>query len=368
MRILYDHQVFSLQNAGGQSRYFYELARFLTTIPNAQTEVWMGINGCVHPFRQLHPANTRVLGFPEWLNPGMARYFANELWSNANALFCGKLDVYHSTNLMRMPMVKARRVVATHHDCTHERFPQYFPDVQKIYWARRHLFSEVDAIICVSESSRRDLLQFYNIDPAKTCVVHHGLSRLPRSAEAAAELRRRIRRDYVLFVGMRPGFKNFDGVLRAFRESELHDSLDLVAVGGKPLSKDEQALIAKLGLRERVSWLPKASDEILAEMYAGATLFVYPSFNEGFGFPPLEAMSLDCPVLASRIASTEEVCHDAPFYFDPADQHAFVRELRRSATDDHARRDAIQRGRQVAALYSWEKCGRQTLAVYRGCQ
>ena len=368
MRVLYDHQVFSLQNAGGQSRYFYELVRFLATVPGVHTEVWIGINGTVHPFRALEGSTTRVRELPEWLDPGMGRYLVNEVWSNVRVALHGKLDVYHSTNLMRMPMVRARRVVVTHHDCTHERFPQYFSDVKKIYWARRRLFPSVDAIICVSESCRRDLLQFYDVDPGKTRVIHHGISRLPRSGEAAAELRRRVHRDYLLFVGMRPGFKNFDGLLRAFHESKLRNSLDLVVLGGKPLSNDERSLVAQLGLRESVVWLPKVSDEILAEAYAGATLFVYPSFNEGFGFPPLEAMSLDCPVLASRIASTEEVCHDAPFYFDPADQDAFVLALQRAVTDDQARRDAIERGRRVAALYSWETCGRQTLAVYRDCQ
>ncbi len=71
-------------------------------------------------------------------------------------------------------MVRARRVVATHHDCTHERYPELFPDVKKVLWARKWLFPRVDAIICVSESCRQDLLHFYNVDPAKTRVIHHG--------------------------------------------------------------------------------------------------------------------------------------------------------------------------------------------------
>ncbi len=356
LHVLYDHQVFSLQNAGGQSRYFYELAKFLATVPEAQTEVWMGINGTVHPFGAINPAKTRVFGFPEWLQPGMARYAANELWSNVKATFCGKLDVYHSTNLMRMPMVKARRVVATHHDCTHERFPQYFPDVKKIYWARKRLFPSVDAIICVSESARRDLLEFYNVDPGKTRVIHHGLSPLPRSAGAAGQLKRHLRREYLLYVGMRIGFKNFEGLLRAFHQSRLFEAFDLLVLGGAPLGEDEKAVLARLGLQGCVVWLPKVSDDILAEAYAGATLFVYPSFNEGFGFPPLEALSLGCPVLASRIASTLEVCQDAPFYFDVFDPDAFARELLRAVSDESARQQSRRRGREVVTRYNWQTC------------
>jgi len=94
---------------------------------------------------------------------------------------------------------------------------------------------------------------------------------------------------------------------------------------------------------------------------------VYPSFSEGFGLPPLEAMSLDCPVLASRASSIPEVCQDAPFYFHPAEQQTFHDELLRAVNDTAARRRSIERGREVAAGYSWEKCGRETLALYREC-
>jgi len=368
VKILYDHQVFSLQNAGGASRYFYELAKFLAAVPDAQTEIWLGINGTIYPFRQLDPGKAHVSALPAWLGPGLPRYFANELWSNAKAVFHGKVDVYHPTTYMRTPMVRAQRVVATHHDCTHERFPEYFPDAKRIFWARKRLFPEVDAIICVSESCRQDLLQFYNVDPAKTRVIHHGLTPLPRSAEAAAQLRSRVRRDYILFVGMRAAFKNFHGLLQAFRDSNLHDSLDLLVVGGTALTAKEKLTISKLGLERCVVFMPQVCDELLAEAYAGAKLFVYPSFNEGFGLPPLEAMSLDCPVLASQVSSIPEVCQDAPFYFDPADQNAFGRELLRAVSDEEARRRSIERGREVVAQYRWEKCGRETLALYRQCQ
>jgi hypothetical protein len=122
-------------------------------VQGAQTEIWMGINGTVHAFDTI--PRSRVVGFPEWLRPGMARYLLNELWSNTWAMFRGKFDVYHSTHLMRMPMVRAGRVVATHHDCTHERFPQYFPDAKKIYWARKGLFPQ----------GRRDHLRIGGVPP-----------------------------------------------------------------------------------------------------------------------------------------------------------------------------------------------------------
>lgn len=367
MRVLYDHQVFSLQNAGGASRYFYELAKYMTGVPDVRTEILMGMNGTAYPFTELDSSRARVLSFPAWLNPGTLRYVANEAASNLAAALLGKSDIYHPTTYLKMPMVRARRVIATHHDCTHERFPELFPDVHKVLWARRWLFPRVDAIICVSESCRQDLLQFYKVDPAKTYVIHHGLTPLPRSTAAAAELRKHIRRDYILYVGMRPAFKNVSRLLQSVCETGLDREVDLVVLGGGPLTAGEKKLIAQLKLSQAVIAIPKVSDEILAEAYAGAKLFVYPSLNEGFGFPPLEAMSLGCPVLASRIPAVTEVCREAPFYFDPLDQSSFNHELLRALSDEQARKESVELGRTVAASYCWSKCGAKTLAVYRDC-
>jgi glycosyltransferase involved in cell wall biosynthesis len=368
VRILYDHQVFSLQDAGGMSRYFYELMKFLTTVPDARSDLLLGINGTVYPFGELASSSARVTGFPRWLPPGTLRYVVNEVWSNLAAPWQGKMDIYHPTNYLLVPMVRSRRVVATHHDCTHERFPQMFPDARKVFWARKRLLPRMDAIICVSESTRQDLLRFYNVDPARTCVIHHGLTGLPRNAEAAAGLRRHLRRDYILYVGMRHAFKNFDGLLQAFHDTALGQSFDLLLLGGKPLTAAEKKRIASLGMGDCVISLPAVSDGLLAEAYAGAKLFVYPSFSEGFGFPPLEAMSLGCPVLASRIPATMEVCHEAPFYFEPEEQGSFNRELLRAIDDESGRQESVRRGTEVAGQYSWEKCGQQTLALYRQCQ
>lgn len=368
MRILYDHQVFSLQNAGGASRYFYELAKYMSGVEDLRTDVLMGINATVYPFQQLESSRTHVASLPGWLKPGSVRYAANEVWGNLKAATLAKFDVYHPTTYLRMPMVRTKRAVATHHDCTHERFPELFPDVKKVLWARRWLFPRVDAIICVSESCRQDLLHFYNVDPAKTFVIHHGLSALPRSSEAAAELSRTVRREYILYVGMRAAFKNFRGLLHAMRNSGVARMVDLLVLGGGEMNADERILINELGLNENVVALPRVSDEFLAEAYAGARLFVYPSLNEGFGFPPLEAMSLGCPVLASRVSSIPEVCGDAPFYFDPENEFALGHELSRALTDEAARQRAVAAGTEVASRYSWRRCGEQTLAVYRQCQ
>jgi len=368
VRVLYDHQVFSRQNAGGASRYFCELVRQLSATPQVELELLVGASTTVYPLRDMAAAGTRVRAFRGPKLPGPWNYVVNEAFGNFVAPFLGKMDVYHPTLYRVMPGVRTRSVIATHHDCTQERFPQEFRYADQVIRAKKSLYSQADAIICVSEWCRQELLDIYSIDRAKTRVIYHGLTRLPRSAEAIAKVQRTVRREYLLYVGSRARYKNFSGLLTAFRNSGLHRWLDLLAVGGGPLTNEERSTIAKLGVDDCVFVIPAASDELLAGAYAAAKLFVYPSFSEGFGLPPLEAMALDCPVLASRASSIPEVCGDAPFYFDPGEQQSFSRELLRAVSDQEARRQVVERGRKVAASYSWEKCGRDTLALYRECQ
>jgi glycosyltransferase involved in cell wall biosynthesis len=239
--------------------------------------------------------------------------------------------------------------------------------VRKIIRAKQRLYARAEAIICVSESSRQDLLCFYGIDRAKTRVIHHGLNRLPGSAQAASELRQRIPAEYLLFVGSRAAYKNFNHLLRAFRSTGLHKSLLLVAAGGGPLTPEERLLAEQLEIDRQLVVLPQLSDTALAEAYAAATLLIYPSWYEGFGFPPLEAMAAGCPALVSNTSCLPEVCLDAPFYFNPHQEGSLDQALLAAVNDEAARQRARERGTRVAARYSWNKCAEQTLALYREC-
>jgi len=386
MRILYDHQVFSLQNAGGASRYHYELMRALcesqppthvredmhTDIhTEIHAEAWLGLHDGTYPFSALRGARAQVLSCGPALDRGKFRYLVNELFSNALAPFAGTMDVYHPTLYRRMPLVRARRVVVTHHDCAHERFPQLFSNAAAIIAAKRRLYAQADAIICVSESSRQDLFRFYGTDRAKTRVIHHGLRPLAGSADAAAQLQSLLPespQNYLLFVGARPPYKNFHALLQAFQGSGLSASMLLLVAGGGPLTGEERALAQKLGIDRRLVVVPAVTDALLAEAYKSARLLVYPSRCEGFGFPPLEAMAAGCPALVGRTSSLPEICRDAAFYFDPENPRSLERELIAAASDEPARARARQRGAEVAALYSWQKCAEETLALYRECQ
>ncbi len=367
MRIAYDHQVFSLQNAGGASRYHFELARYLASVPDVQVEMSLGLYGSVCRFEELASPHLRVRGMRAGLPPGLLRYALNETIGTVTSAVAARFDIYHPTYFRSMPAIRARRMVVTHHDCVYEEFPHLFRDASAVIRSKGKLYAQADRIICISEASRRGLLAYYPVDAAKTSVVHHGLTALPRSPQAADDLHRRVRRPFLLYVGIRNYHKNFLALLQAYHEARLFEDYDLLALGGGPLSEKETAAIASLGVSEVVVAIPSVTDEFLAEAYAAAALFVYPSLSEGFGIPPLEAMAAGCPVAASKVTAIPEVCGDAPFYFDPLDVASITGALLTGINDIPARVRAIARGREVAAGYSWDKCGAGTLAVYREC-
>jgi glycosyltransferase involved in cell wall biosynthesis len=361
MRVLYDHQVFSLQDAGGASRYHFELIRNLQGTGGVAIELLQGLNGSVMPFGSLQQAQTRVFGHQTALKPGMARYAINELFSAFTAPFRGTVDIYHPTLYRALPWVRRRRMVVTHHDCIHERFPKLFSNAASIVESKRKLFAGADAIICVSESSQRDLLHFYDVAESKTHVVHHGFSPLPLPVDGPQG----SGEPYLLYVGSRAGYKNFGLLLEAFSRSGLAGDYRLLAVGGGSFTPEEGERIASLELGRSVTVVPKADDGTLARAYRDATLFIYPSLYEGFGFPPLEAMSLGCPVLVNKTSSLPEICGDAAFYFDDA---ADVGELSRCLTsivaDDRGRAVKQVLGEQRVRLYDWTRSAQSTLNVY----
>ena len=366
MRIYYDHQLCSLQDAGGASRYHYELAKYFSGLPDVETETFLGMNASVYPFDGLGSTKARVMSFTGPFPKGVLRYAANELIGNSIAPFRGKFDVYHPTHHRIMPLVRSRRIVITHHDCIYERFP-VFRFTDEVLRAKKILFERADAIICISEASRKDLLEIYNIDRGRTHVVYHGISPLLHCGQAARMIAQKMRREFLLYVGSRAPYKNFDALLAAFRDSGLHKSLDLLVLGGGPFTAEETSKAEHLEIGKHVVSIPLSSEELLGAGYSMAKLFVYPSLWEGFGLPPLEAMVAGCPVAASRRGAIPEICRDAPFYFNPEDADSIKKTLSQAIYDEEARKRAIHRGKEVSADYCWEKCGEETLAVYREC-
>ena len=340
--------------------YFYELASRLSHIADLNVHVLIGLNRSSYTF----DSRVRTLEWESRIRPGLLRYVLNEAITTSPAIMAGPWDIYHSTLYRRMPLVRARRTVATNHDCTQERFPELFPDAKRVLNAKRRLYERADAIMCVSESSRNDLVHFYGVDPSKTHIVYQGVPQLKRIPDQCREFLAVLRRPYLLFVGSRYAYKNFHALLSAYASGGFAKDYDLVAVGGGELSNAEKEQIDRLKISGCVLHWRYVSDAVLAEAYARAELFVSASLYEGFGLPPLEALSLGCPVLASDSASVPEICGEAALYFNPGREGDLERGIRHALNaPDREQRKAL--GFATASRYSWQKNAEETLKVYR---
>jgi len=268
-------------------------------------------------------------------------------------------DVMFGANyfLPRLLGAVARRRVITIHDLTYKRFPALLQK-ETLENLERHMTREIalaDAIVCVSESTRSDVLNFYEVDEQKVVAIHSGISVLsPQSSVLAGP--------YILFVSTVEPRKNLPLLLDAYARLRPRIPHSLV-VAGKIGWKSES--IAKRLEAPGIVHLDYVDSERLAAIYAGADLFVFPSIYEGFGFPLLEAMAHGVPTIAARSSSLPEIGGDAALYFDPRDDRELERLIERVVTDRALRDDLVTRGRERAATFRWDVAAEQTLAVLR---
>jgi glycosyltransferase involved in cell wall biosynthesis len=217
-----------------------------------------------------------------------------------------------------------------------------------------------DHVLCISENTRRDLIEILHVPEAKVSVTYLSADLDPPTQSVPSD-----GAPYFLYVGDRGGYKNFLGLVAAVGASVQLRDVRIVCFGSDPLTAAEWQAIDRVGIaRERIAHC-SGSDAELARKYSGALAFVYPSMYEGFGLPPLEAMACDCPVACSRTSSIPEVVGDAGEYFDPADLDSMRQALENIAGSAELRQRLRLRGREQRRRFSWDRCAAETLALYR---
>lgn len=364
MRIAFDHQIFGWQKYGGVSRYIYELAKGLSTNSDHQVKILAPL--CVNLYIAESPAGLDIAGInvPRLPRSGRAYRAINSLLVRP---WLRKFNpaIVHETYYSGIRLApRQAKVVVTVHDMIHERFSTMFSRTDTTSREKALAVRRADHVICVSENTRRDLVELFGVSESKTTVVHHGFS-LTGPVAQSGESWVPPRRPYFLYVGNRSGYKNFIGLLQAYAQSKiLKDNYDVLCFGGGRLTENERRKIAELGLNQNVVYQRFGSDALLARLYKSATAFVYPSMYEGFGIPPLEAMAFGCPVTCSNASSIPEVVGEAAEFFDPNDSQAMRYAMERVATDSDLRQTLIKNGRERLQLFSWSRCAEETLAIY----
>ena len=256
----------------------------------------------------------------------------------------------------------AKRVI-TVYDMIHEKFADNLSRRDNAQQIKAHAVRRADHVICISENTRRDLIALLGVPEEKTSVVHLGYSlAMKNDAVKPAELEK----PFILYIGSRGGYKNFEGLLRAYGSSRfLKNEFSMVCFGREGFSASELSLAESLHISQDNILHVSGTDDILAGLYASAAVFVCPSLYEGFGIPPLEAMSFGCPVVCANVSSLPEVVGDAAELFDPTDEAEMRAAIERVVSTPQRGQLLVDRGYERIKQFSWEKCARDTLNVYK---
>ena len=346
--VLFTGDIFRLQPRGGITRYFDELIPRLTR----PSRVVAGL----HQSRAIPAA--RVEGafyMPGFRLSPRPRAVVNR-WVDSARIRRDSDEILHPTYYRDPKGLPSLPMVLTVYDMAHERFPTLF---RQRWWSSRDparwkkaIANRADRIVCISESTRRDLMEYLGVDERKTRVIHCGAT--DWSGVTAQEVLG-IRQPFFLWVGERHTYKNFAATLDAWAASKAAGETSILCVGGGPLRPGPRA--------DRVHQR-SLSDAELKWAYEHATGLLYTSRCEGFGLPLVEAMSLGCPVVDSNVSSMPEVAGDDAVYVNPDD----VESIRAGIEQVwRARRDPslVERLKARASHFSWDRCAEAHEAVYR---
>lgn len=351
MKVFFDHLAFN-QRYGGVPKYFTEIfvqlqkchdLKILTCIPISRNA-------------DVQRLNINYWNFPNWNFQGSAKIerIIGDIFTSFR-LITSDYDIYHPTHYsnfgikLLMLFRRNKRIVCTVHDMNNWVIPEHYPR-KMVLRKRRQRFQMLhsDLIIAVSNSTKEDIIKYYPKLYDKIVVAPHGIN------NPKAKPFNNLPYKYLLFVGTRNTYKNFEILLKAFSEivNELVD-IKLVCVG-QPFSSKEIMLQERLGVKSSIQ-IYQLDNEELSYAYKNASLFVFPSMYEGFGIPCLEAMSNNCRILASNIKIFREICGNTIYYFNPNSLTDLVEQLKNLLSKEENKQLQKSKYQKVLDNYSWKK-------------
>lgn len=305
----------------------------------------------------------------------------------------GGIDVFFNPHLfMPVSLSKNCRYVVTVHDLSFLHFPEFFP-VDKLAWHKietrpKKQLKRADNIISDSVSTKQDLINFYGVPAEKTKIIYPGIVR-PLSSRASSDIATQPlraeagearppelhscksgaaipRNKFILSLGTIEPRKNILGLIKAFEIlKEQYKRKEKLCIVGNPgwLYKDVYKYAKKSKFRDDIVFVGAIKPEDRTIWYKSAEVFVYPSFFEGFGFPPLEAMVNGTPVVTSNTSSLPEVAADAALMVNPHNPQEIAAALNNVLSDPKLKFSLIKKGLKNVSRFSWQKCARETLKV-----
>lgn len=363
MDVIMDGFIYHAQKVGGISRIFNEVLPILCSM---DSDLSLKI--------LIYTVNPDLDGrIEQIIIPNLEKYFRPwSIWKKSHPWLNGWLfnqkvksekdRIFHSTYYRSLEGWQGRQVVSVY-DLIHEKYPDIFADAKKVLYLKSQAFNRADHILCISQTTKEDLVRYYDIPAEKVSVAPLAYSELFRSVKSA-EIQFRVDIPFILYIGGRSRYKGFSDLVTAYSRWKSRHEVGLIVVGDE-WTQEETDLFSRLGIRDRILLYGHVTDQQLRDLYNQARAFVYPSHYEGFGIPLLEAMACGCPLVASDIPSTREVAGNIPFYFEVAKLENLEDVLTMCVERDLRDSDQVRVGVDWAGQYSWRKTAQAFMDAYR---
>lgn len=366
MNILLDPQIFNQQTYGGISRYYTEVFSILSKKDNVKVflPIYFSDNAYLRNTDLLVKDKkldvlVSILNFFKISNKSFRRKKTEKLLQKYFSE--DDYDVFIPTyyNPYFLDRINDKPFVLTVYDMIHEIMPQYFEnDLYQVAENKKKLIEKATNIIAVSHNTKKDILRFFpNINPDKIKVIYHG-----SSIKIDPGTKVDLPKDYVLYVGARAHYKNFEFLLKAIAPIlKNNPELKLVAAGGGEFDVEEVQYIKNIDLETQVVQRNFKENE-LGHFYKNAKVFIFPSLYEGFGIPVLESMACGCPIILSKCGSLPEVAGNAGLFFD--NEEDLCEKIKLLLSDEKLRKTYSEKGLAHVKKFDWKVAAEQCLKVY----
>lgn len=362
MKIQYDHQIFTSQKYGGISRYFYELMKEFDSLENVQTNTSLLFSNNHYISEKKYTNHIDFLSQKQF----RGKHRLMNLFNKPNSIYRLKkqnFDIFHPTyyDPYFLDSIGEKPFVLTVYDMIHEKFSDMFSPSDKTSEQKRLLVEKATKVIAISQSTKKDLMELFGTEESKIEVVYLGNSMFPNSFEDKSI---DIPKKYILFVGSRGAYKNFDRFISSISKMlNTDESLFVICVGGGKFSTQELENFSSLNITNQVKQY-NLDDDTLANLYKNAQLFVFPSLYEGFGIPVLESFACGCPLVCGDTSSLPEVAGDAAQYFDPYSKESIREAVEKVLASNELQNELREKGTKRLELFSWKHTAIETKKVY----